>query len=327
MRSGRKKPFGHTSERLNRKDGVAVRFLVLGAAAGGGLPQWNCAAENCSRLWRGVSDTAAATQSCVAVGNGPDWALLNASPDLRQQIIAQPELHPLRANGLSARRSPIRSVLITDSDIDHIAGLLSLRERTCFTLFGTRSTLDRLRANPIFDVLAAGIVERCCLALDEGTELVNGVPVNFFSVPGKTPLYLEHPIHSPETDAETDETIGVEFTDRGRRAIYIPSCCKLTERLKERIAGADLLFFDGTVFHDDELIREKVGEKTGRRMGHLPIAGSGGSLEALADVRVGRKIYIHINNTNPIWQNDSVERREIARSGWEVAHDGMEVAL
>jgi len=304
-----------------------LRFLILGAAAGGGLPQWNCTAENSSRFWRGEPRAPAATQSCVAVAAGLDWALLNASPDLRQQIISRSELHPIRAPGSSVRRSPIRSVLVTDGDIDHIVGLLTLRERTRFTLFATQSILDVLRANPIFDALAEGIVERRCLARGVAAELMEGVHAELFRVPGKIPLYLEDPSRPPATDSETDETVGVELTHRSRRAIYIPCCGKLTEQLKERIAGADLLFFDGTVFHDDELIREKVGQKTGRRMGHVPIAGAGGSLEALVDVAVGRKVYIHINNTNPIWRDESIERREIARCGWEVAFDGMEVRL
>ncbi len=304
-----------------------MRFLILGAAAGGGLPQWNCTAENSRRFWCGGPGALTATQSSVAVGVEREWALLNASPDLRQQIIAQPELHPIKAAGSSSRRSPIRSVLITDADIDHIAGLLTLRERTGFTLFATRSTLIGLQANPIFDALASGVVARRCLAPGEVVELLDGVRAELFSVPGKSPLYLENPGQSPATDAETDETVGVELTDGNRRALYIPSCGKIPEHLRARIDGADLLFFDGTVFHDDELIREKVGEKTGRRMGHLPIAGPHGSLAVLADVAVGRKIYIHINNTNPIWRDDSAERHEIAKYGWEIALDGMEVNL
>lgn len=304
-----------------------MRFLILGAAAGGGLPQWNCAAGNSRRFWLGEPGAVAATQSCVAVGIGRGWALLNASPDLRQQIIAQPELHPIRAAGSSPRRSPIRSVLITDADIDHIAGLLTLRERTTFTLFATRSTLVGLQANPIFNALASGVVERRCLAPGEPAELVDGVRAELFRVPGKIPLYLENPGRLPATDAETDETVGVELTDGKRKALYIPCCGKITEALRARIYGADLLLFDGTVFHDDELIRENVGEKTGRRMGHLPIAGPDGSIQALAEVAVGRKIYIHINNTNPIWRHDSPERHAIAEYGWEIAFDGMEVTL
>lgn len=304
-----------------------MRFLVLGAAAGGGLPQWNCAAENSRRFWRGEPGASAATQSSVAVGSRGNWALLNASPDLRQQIIAQPELHAIHAPGSSIRRSPIRSVLITDGDIDHIAGLLTLRERTPFALLATRSIHNVLRANPIFDALAPGIVDRVCLMPGEAAEVADGVRAEVFSVPGKIPLYLEDPAQPPVTDAETDETVGVELTDGRRRAIYIPSCGKITEPLRRRMRGADLLFFDGTVFHDDELIRERVGEKTGRRMGHIPIAGPDGSLAALVDIAIGRKIYIHINNTNPIWRADSAERREITKDGWEVAFDGMEVVL
>ena len=306
---------------------MALRLLVLGAAAGGGLPQWNCVARNSIRFWRGEGGAPVASQSCVAVRGSGSWALLNASPDLRQQIIAQPELHPTKAANGSKRASPIGSVLITDSDIDHIAGLLTLREGTPFTLFATRSTLDVLEANPIFNALAPGVVTRRILAPGARAEVVDGVRAELFCVPGKIPLYLEDPGHPPITNSETDGTVGAELTDGARRAIYIPSCSEIPERLKARIQGADLLFFDGTVFHDDELIREGVANKTGRRMGHMPIAGPGGSLAALADVQVGRKIYIHINNTNPIWREDSAERHEVVEGGWEVAFDGMEIDL
>ena len=306
---------------------MSFELLVLGAAAGGGLPQWNCATSNSAAVWRGDPSVAVATQSSVAVGTAGHWTLLNASPDIRQQILSQPKLHPTAVPGDQKRRSPIGAVLLTDGDLDHITGLLSLRERTPFRLIATQTTLCGLAANPVFDSLSPSIVERETANLGQWVHLANGLRARLFAVPGKVPLYLEKAQLPLQTDEVTDGTVGVEMNDGARKFFYVPSCAKMTADLKDRIQGADLVLFDGTVFHDDELIKCGVGEKTGRRMGHMPMCGPGGSVEAFRSIDVGRKIYIHINNTNPVWQTESEERFLLEEAGWEIAYDGLEISL
>ncbi|VVT02736.1 pyrroloquinoline quinone biosynthesis protein PqqB [Rhizobium sp. EC-SD404] len=297
-----------------------VRALVLGAAAGGGLPQWNCGCSNCREARDPNGALTPQTQSSLAVtANGRDWSLLNASPDIRSQIEANPALHPR-----SLRDTPIASVLVTNGDIDHIAGLLILREKQPFRLFTTAAIGDILAANPVFEVLDPNCVERITIALDQPFALVDGMEATLFAVPGKLPLFMEG--ENPDTALEGEQTVGVELTASGKRIYYIPGCGRLTDRLAARIRGADLVFFDGTVFHDDEMARAGTGLKTGRRMGHMPMSGEGGSIEALKDLAIGRTIYVHINNTNPVWQHGP-ERRAAEQAGHEIGHDGMEVQL
>lgn len=297
-----------------------VRALVLGAAAGGGLPQWNCGCSNCREARHPNGALTPQTQSSLAVtANGRDWALLNASPDIRSQIEAIPALHPR-----ALRDTPIASVLVTNGDIDHIAGLLILREKQPFRLFTTAAIGDILAANPVFEVLDPNCVERITIALDQPFTLVDGMEATLFAVPGKLPLFMEG--ENPDTALEGEQTVGVELKASGRRIYYIPGCGRLTDRLAARIRGADLVFFDGTVFHDDEMARAGTGLKTGRRMGHMPMSGEGGSIEALKDLAIGRTIYVHINNTNPVWQHGP-ERRAAEQAGHEIGHDGMEVQL
>ncbi|MCQ8783124.1 pyrroloquinoline quinone biosynthesis protein PqqB [Mangrovibrevibacter kandeliae] len=301
-----------------------MRVVVLGSAAGGGYPQWNCRCRVCALAWSGDTRVAVRTQSSIAAtADGEHWLLINASPDLRQQIIDTPAVAPAAMADVSSRHSPLRAVLLTNGDVDHVAGLLTLRERQPLTLHATGEVLQVLADNPIFGVLDPTLVARRAARLDETFEPVPGLSVTLFAVPGKVPLYLEG--ESVDVGSEGEMTVGVRLEARGRTAHYIPGCAAVTERLRERIAGTDLLLFDGTVFEDDEMRQAGVGEKTGRRMGHLPIAGSDGSLLALADADVGRRIYIHINNTNPILIEDSPERRIVEEAGWEVARDGMEL--
>jgi pyrroloquinoline quinone biosynthesis protein B len=246
--------------------------------------------------------------------------LLNASPDLRQQILATPALHPQAA----PRHSPIAAVLLTNGDIDHVAGLLTLRESHRFDLYATAAILDVLAANPIFDALNPANVARHRLALDEAIE-VAGLTVLAFAVPGKVALYLER--GEPVIGGEGEDTIGLEVRAGGKRFYFVPGCARLTEGLAARLENAPLIFFDGTLWSDDEMVRSGTGAKTGARMGHISVSGPDGSLAALASLDVGRRIYIHINNTNPLLLDDSPERAAVLRAGWEVAHDGMEVRL
>jgi pyrroloquinoline quinone biosynthesis protein B len=303
---------------------VTLRALVLGAAAGGGLPQWNCRAECSASVWRG--GLRPSTQSSLAVSaGGGEWVLLNASPDLRAQIIATPELQPRAGARGGLRNTPIRAVVLTNGDVDHIAGLLTMREKQPFALWMTPAIADVLDANPIFEVLDRDVVRRRRVALDEPFTPVEGLEITLFAVPGKVALYLEG--ETVETDLVGEQTTGVALSDGTSTAYYIPGCARMTPELAARLRGAPLVFFDGTVFHDDEMIRAGVGRKTGRRMGHMAMAGPEGSLAAFADLDVRRKVYVHMNNTNPVWLPDSPERARVEAARWEVAHDGMEVVL
>jgi pyrroloquinoline quinone biosynthesis protein B len=246
--------------------------------------------------------------------------LLNASIDLRQQILATPALQP-KGEG---RHSPIAAVLLTNTDVDHAAGLLSLRERQPFTIWGTQSTLDTIGANRIFDVVGRDIAPRRAVKLGETFEPLPGLMLELFAVPGKVPLWLEQ--ENVKTDQIGEGTVGVAIEAAGRRLVYAPGCARLTDDLKKRFARAHALFFDGTLFADDEMIVSGLGEKTGRRMGHTPVSGPSGTLEELAGHTHIRRIFTHINNTNPILIEGSLEEAKVKAAGWEVAFDGMEVA-
>ena len=300
-----------------------LRLVVTGSAAGGGFPQWNCGKAVSARYWRGDAGVVARTQSSmIASVDGERWLLLNASPDIRQQIIATPVLHP----SPGARHTPIEAVLLTNGDIDHIAGLLSLRERQPFVLYATAAIHEVLDRNQIFDALARDIVERRTIGLGDIVETEPGVGFEIFAVPGKVPLFMED--GDPLIGAETDTTIGVRLFGRaGETAYYIPGCALVPPPLRQRLSGADLLLFDGTLWTDDEMIRQGVGEKTGRRMGHISISGADGSIAAFAELGIRRKVFVHINNTNPVLIEDSPERGKAEQAGWEIAHDGMELAL
>lgn len=299
-----------------------MHVIVLGSAAGGGFPQWNSACPVGRRAWQGDPAARWRTQCSLAVSaDGEHWTLINASPDLRQQILATPALHPKR----EPRHSPISAVVLTNGDVDHVAGLLNLRESQAFALYATESIQGVLAANPIFGVLNPAFVSRSTLRLDQATDLGDGLAVRPFAVPGKVALYLEDA--APEIGAEGEDTIGLELLGNRRRVAVVPGCARITDALCARLDGADVLFFDGTLWTDDEMIRTGTGTKTGQRMGHVGMSGPDGSMRALADLGVGRRIYLHINNTNPVLLDDSPERAEVERAGWEVAHDGMEIRL
>jgi pyrroloquinoline quinone biosynthesis protein B len=305
-----------------------MRAVILGAAAGGGFPQWNSNAPACRRARAGDAAATPRTQASVAVSaDGEIWFLLNAAPDLRQQIAANPCLHP-RA-GL--RSSPIAGVALTGGDVDAVAGLLSLRERQALTIYATARTHDVLDANPIFEVLARDIVGRrrvapgAAIPLDTPQGAPSGLEIEVFAVPGKVPLYLETDGVPPIV--EDEGTIGIEIRSGARRLGFIPSCAAVTERLQARLAGMDLVLFDGTLFTDDEMIRLGLGPKTGRRMGHISVSGPEGAVAGLEGLALRRRIFIHINNSNPILLADSAERALVEAAGWEVGYDGMELTL
>ena len=295
--------------------------IVLGAAAGGGFPQWNCQCPTCRLAWNADPKVKPRTQAGVAVsGDDRDWVLINASPDLRAQIQATPLLHPQR--GL--RGSPISAVVLTGAEVDQVAGLLTMRERSNFTVYATAETLAVIAGNPIFGVLAPDLVSRQPAALSQVFELPNGLHAELFPVPGKVALYMEN--DEPELSAENGINVGVEITNGGARLAYVPGAAALNEALLERLGRADVVLFDGTLFDDDEMIRGGTGTKTGQRMGHMPLSGADGTLRRL-DGLAGRRILTHINNTNPILVHGSPERQKVEAAGFEIAEDGMEIVL
>lgn len=292
------------------------RALVLGAAAGGGLPQWNCGCDNCNAARRG--DIPPATQSALAVtANGTDWAVLNASPDIRHQLATHEVLHPR-----DRRDTPIHSVLLTNGDIDHVAGLLTLREKQAFRLIMTGEIAEVIAANPVFAALDPDYVTRETVTPGEVFTLAPGLRAELFAVPGKVPLYLEG--ETVVTDLEGEQTVGVALSGGGASAFYLPGCARMTDGLRERLTGAPLVLFDGTVWENDEMPRLGVGAKTGARMGHMAMNGPQGSIAAFADLGVARKVFIHMNNTNPVWR-DGPERAAAEDAGWEIGFDGMEI--
>jgi pyrroloquinoline quinone biosynthesis protein B len=306
-----------------------LHILVLGSAAGGGVPQWNCNAPISRGAREGSLKPSGRHQASVAVSaDRQRWIVINASPDLRQQVLEQRRLWPRDGR---LRDSPIQAVLLTGGEVDNVAGLLSMRERQPFILWATRRVLSMLDGNPIFEALDRNIVERRALPLDQslaaaGPEGELGITVSAFAVPGKVPLYLENKTDRDLSGA-ADETIGLELSAGEKSFYYIPGCARLTPQIRDRIRGAGLLFFDGTLWHDDEMIAAGVGSKTGQRMGHVSMSGPQGSIAALGDLGIRRKIFIHINNTNPALLPDSAERAQLAGAGWEVAADGDEIAL
>ena len=297
---------------------MSFHAQVLGAAAGGGLPQWNCGCTNCNLARQ--NKIPPQTQSSLAVTAGRHWTILNASPDIRTQLQNTPALHPT-----GPRDVPLTRVLLTNGDIDHVAGLLTLREQQPFTLHATPEILRILGENPIFNALNPDFVTRAPVSLDEPFDLGDGLRATLFAVPGKVPLYNEG--ETVITDLEGEQTVGVALKAGGKRIYYIPGCARLTDRLAGIIEGADLLFFDGTLWQDDEMICAGLSQKTGARMGHMSMSGPDGSMAALEKLGIARKIYVHMNNTNPVLRPDSQERAEAEANGWHIARDGMEVTL
>jgi pyrroloquinoline quinone biosynthesis protein B len=254
-------------------------------------------------------------------GNGEDWLLVNASPDLRQQIAQTPPLAPRHGQ----RHSPLAAVLLTNGDVDHVAGLLTLRESQPFRLFATAAVLQAVDDNRIFSVCNPTFVPRVPVAMSESFEPVPGLRAELFAVPGKVALWLDD--ESMKIGEATENTVGLELSAGGKRLLYIPACAEITPALKDRIQGADVLLFDGTMWTDSEMIEAGLGTKSARRMGHIPLSGADGSIAALAQVRVARRIFVHINNTNSILIDGSAERQSADASGWETGFDGMRIEL
>src|SRR6185295_14831840 len=272
----------------NSRRRIMLRVVVLGAAAGGGVPQWNCGCPVC-RTARNEHPELQSTQASIAISaDGEHWFLINASPDLRQQLIATPQLHPKPGQ---LRHSPVAGVILTNSEVDAVAGLLSMREGSPFSIYAHPRVLAILKANSIFNVLSETNVRRQPIAIDEAFEpaLPDGSPSGIgilpFAVPGKGAWYLEGKAHPAGGDGAGD-TLGLRIDDKttGRYFYFLAACAKVTPELKGRLAGASLVFFDGTVWRDDELIAAGLGAKTGQAMGHIAMSGADGAIAALADL-------------------------------------------
>jgi len=303
---------------------------ILGSAAGGGFPQWNCNCRNCRSLRDGTFKGKPRTQTQVAIcQDNRAWFLLNASPDLRTQIEATPVLHP-RNHG---RNSPIGGVLLTSGDIDQIAGLLSLRELQPFPIYCTPSIRRILQEdNSMFAMLnrVPGQVSWTDISCDGSFSLQveRGVGINcrVFSLGSRFPAYV-----SPDRSLalkQGDALLGViASSSSGRRMAYMPAVPDVDDSLLEQLEGTDLLLFDGTFWSDDELIRVQGSGSTAREMGHIPVSGANGSLCKLAGLRRPRKVFVHINNTNPMLDETGPEYAQVRAAGWEVAEDGWSLDL
>ena len=307
-----------------------LRVVVLGAAAGGGVPQWNCGCPVCQQAR--TDPELQGTQASIAISvDGEHWFLINASPDLRQQLIATPQLHP-EAGKL--RHSPIAGVILTNGEVDAVAGLLSMREGWPFTIYAHPKVLSILKANSIFNVLNEKNVRRQPIALDQAFEpalpdgLPSGIEILPFAVPGKSAWYLEGKAH-PGGDQGAGDTLGLRIRDKasGKYFCFLAACAGITDDLRTRLAGAPLVFFDGTVWRDDELIAAGLGHKTGQAMGHIAMSGDTGAIASLAGLDIGRKIFLHINNSNPALLPASPERKIAERAGWQIPADGTEITL
>jgi pyrroloquinoline quinone biosynthesis protein B len=256
---------------------------------------------------------------------------MNASPDVRQQIERTPPLHPRG----EPRHSPIAGAVLTNADVDHVAGLLTLREGQSLSVYATGRVHQVLSANSIFNVLEAERVERLALPIEQDVALQlpgnrsAGISVTAFPVPGKVALWLEDLSAGPDFGTEAEDTVGLKVADTatGHAFFYVPGCAAMPADLAQRLTGASLVFFDGTTWTDDEMRAAGVGAKTGRRMGHMSMSGPDGSIAAFAGLGVRRRVFIHINNTNPVLLRDSPERRQAEAAGWEIAEDGLEIVL
>jgi pyrroloquinoline quinone biosynthesis protein B len=297
-----------------------MRVRVLGSGAGGGLPQWNCGCENCTRARRGDPAVPARTQAGLAVSaDGVRWSLLDASPDLRAQLDAFPALHPRPGT----RDLPLDTLVLTSAELDAALGLLLLREALPYRVVSTSWVRDALLRHggpfQLFEPAWGAVKLDAAVALDRDGR----IEARLFPLPGKLPGWLRDRENArPETRA------GVRVTDTrtGRRLVWAPALRALDDAVWAELEAASVVFVDGTFFTADELQRLRPGAPDAFAMAHAPIAGPGGTLERLAK-HPGRRLYVHLNNTNPALAADSREAAAVARAGVEIAADGLELEL
>jgi len=304
-----------------------MRIRILGSGAGGGFPQWNCNCRNCQGLRSKTIRAKPRTQSSIAVSaDNEDWTLFNASPDIRAQLESFPELQPARRH----RDTAIRAILLVDAQIDHSTGLLLLREHTePWDVYCTAAVKEDLSSGyPIFSILEHFRGVRWHeVRTDESDFTMLHAPGLVFTA---VPLKSEAPPYSPHRhNTVPGDNIGVRIRDRmsGKNLFYAPGLGKVDARIERYMREADCLLVDGTLWTDDEMISGGFSDKRGAEMGHLDQSGEGGILQLLDGFERPRKILIHINNTNPILDEDSIERRQLTEAGVEVAEDGMEIRL
>ena len=286
---------------------------MLGAAAGGGFPQWNCGCANCRKARARSPDVTPCTQECLAFSaDGERWYLLNASPEIRSQIESFAPLHPR-----SARHSPLAGILLTNGDLDHCLGLLSLRESHPLTVHAT----DEVRRGFVEGNVLYRTLERFPgqVTWKPFSEMAAPLTVQAIPAPGKAPLHLEG-----RASPAPGDNVGLVIEHRGKRLAYFSGAAGVSPEMRAAFDSADCVFFDGTFWSSDELITLGLGTRRAEDMAHLPVESS---LKTLAGVKAKRKIYIHINNTNPMLDRTSRERRQVEAAGWELAHDGMEMEL
>lgn len=310
-----------------------MKVLVLGSGAGGGCPQWNCNCAVCAAARSGAKLIRPRTQSSIAVSSdGRRWVLLNASPDIGQQLRVQPILHP--KHGL--RDTPIKAVILMDAQVDHATGLLSLREGPPIELYVTPCVFEDLTTGlPVLSVLEHYCGVHWHLLPVAGEQRVAEFKVDGFdslrfraiAIPGKAPPYSPH-----RHDPKVGDNIALEVTDRrsGKRLFYAPGLAEVGPDELEWMRDADCLLVDGTFWSEDEMVRAGLGTKYASDMGHLPQQGTPerpGMMDALDQTRAHRKLLIHINNSNPILDDYGPERAELAHRGIEVAYDGMEISV
>ncbi len=303
---------------------------VLGSAAGGGFPQWNCACVNCGGMRKGLIAASPRTQESVCLSaDDDDWFLVNASPDVRAQIENFGALHPRRS-----RSTPIQAIFLTNGDLDHCLGLLSLRENHRLVLYATESvrrgftegnvlyrTLQRFAEQVTWRTLKLDVEEPVLRA--DGTP--SRLTVTAVPVPGKLPIHLEGLVSSSEADVN----VGLRFrqSTNGKALAYFPAVGRITPSVLKALEGADCVMFDGTFWSSDELSAPGFLEKSAEDLAHCPVGGPEGSLSMLSKIAALRRVFIHINNTNPMLREDSPERKLVEATGWEVAWDGMEIRL
>jgi pyrroloquinoline quinone biosynthesis protein B len=300
-----------------------VRIRVLGSAAGGGFPQWNCGCPNCGAVREGRLAVEPRTQESIAVSaDGVRWVLLNCSPDVAQQVEA---FAPLRPRAL--RDTPIAAIVLTNGDLDHCLGLLVLREAQRLVVHATDAVRDAFVENPFARTLERfpGQVEWRAPALGVESPLADtGLRLTAVPAPGKPPLHREG-----RADPVAEDNVGLVVRDPEARVslAYFPGVARLTDVVVRALDAADCVFFDGTFWAGDELRALGIGGRPAEAMGHLPVGGPAGSLAALASLRAPRRVYIHVNNTNPMLREDGPERAAVGAAGWEVASDGLELVL
>jgi pyrroloquinoline quinone biosynthesis protein B len=309
-----------------------MRVRILGSAAGGGFPQWNCACPNCSALRAGTFQGKARTQTQVALSaDAHSWFLLGSSPDLRAQIETTSDLQPREIHTqVGVRQSPIAGAVLANADIDHVLGLLLLRELQPLRVYATESSRRILTEdNSMFAMLQrvpgqltwTDFVPGAKFTLRNAAGEDSGLRCRALSLGSHYPAYVSPRRQSEFNSGEASLGLIVE-SPSGKCLAYMPAVPQIDAALLKEFDSADVLLFDGTFWSDDELIRIQGSGQTAQQMGHVPVSSAEGSLSKLAQLRRPRKIYVHVNNTNPMLDESGSEYRQVRESGWEIAEDG-----